>query len=235
MRKGRDIFDGMYGSDRPVVGGRVAWSRIGQLFRPYWRTQAIVFLCLLVSAALGLVPGYATARIIDEAIPHRSSEELAMAVCAIVAAGLLSLLMSVLQGYCSSLVGEAIMRDIRTKLVTHLHRVPLAFFTNTKAGEIMNRVLSDVDSIDGVIGGTLTMITTSAIVIVTTVCAMLIWNWRLAAIAIVVVPFMVLPLFPVGRRMYDARKKTREQRDALQAMAQETLSQSGITLRFSIA
>jgi ATP-binding cassette subfamily B protein len=54
-------------------------------------------------------------------------------------------------------------------------------------------------------------------------------------ISLVVVPFMILPLGPVGRRMYDIRKKTREQRDTIESITQETLSISGITLIKSFA
>ena len=135
----------------------------------------------------------------------------------------------------NSLVGEGIMRDIRTRLVAHLHRMPLSFFTGTKTGEIMNRVSNDVDNVDNVVTGTLTTIITNVVMILTTVVAMFVWNWRLALISMIVVPFMILPLGPVGRRMYDIRKKTREQRDTIESITQETLSISGITLIKSFA
>jgi len=73
-----------------------------------------------------------------------------MAASAVIAAAI-----GVYQGYLNSLVGEGIMRDIRTSLVNHLHRMPLSFFTETKTGEIMNRVSSDVDNVDSVVTGTL--------------------------------------------------------------------------------
>ncbi len=127
------------------------------------------------------------------------------------------------------------MRDIRTRLVSHLHRMPLSFFTGTKTGEIMNRVSNDVDNIDNVVTGTLTTIITNVVMILTTLVAMFVWNWRLALVSLVVVPFMILPLGPVGRRMYEIRKKTREQRDTIESITQETLSISGITLIKSFA
>ena len=64
-------------------------------------------------------------------------------------------MIGVYQGYLNSLVGEGIMRDIRTSMVSHLHRMSLSFFTNTKTGEIMNRVSSDVDNVDNIVTGTL--------------------------------------------------------------------------------
>jgi ATP-binding cassette subfamily B protein len=147
-----------------------------------------------------------------------------------IAAALLAAVIGVYQGYLNSLVGEGIMRDIRTSLVSHLHRMPLAFFTNTKTGEIMNRVSNDVDNIDNIVTGTLATIVTNLATMITTVATIFILDWRLALIALAVVPLMTLPLTPVGRRMYEIRKRTRERRDEIESLTQETLSISGITL-----
>ncbi|MGC8484418.1 MAG: ABC transporter ATP-binding protein [Candidatus Baltobacteraceae bacterium] len=224
------MWSNMYDPEKPRVRRRIDWRRIRSLFSPYWKQQSLVFVIIVFSAIVGLVPGYMTARIIDSALPHRSFHELTVDVGYILAAAVVSMALGVAQGYFNSMVGEGIMRDLRTSLVSHLHRMPLSFFTATKTGEIMNRVSSDVDNVDGVVTGTLTTIVTNIVMISTTLIAMLIWNWRLALISTIVVPFMVLPLGPVGRKMYDVRKRTREQRDRIESITQETLSISGITL-----
>jgi ATP-binding cassette, subfamily B, bacterial len=222
-------------SDKPKAPRKIEWRRIIALFAPYWMQQSLVFGCIVVSALLGLIPGLMTARIIDVAIPQKNFHELLIDVAIILATALVSMGFGVAQGWLNSLVGEGIMRDLRTQLVSHLHRMPLGFFTGTKTGEIMNRVSNDVDNIDNVVTGTLTTIITNVVMIVTTVVAMFIWNWKLALVSLVVVPFMILPLGPVGRRMYNIRKKTREQRDTIESITQETLSISGITLIKSFA
>jgi ATP-binding cassette subfamily B protein len=229
------MWSNNYSPDKPRIRRKVEWRRIFALFRPYWREQSVVFACIVIAAVLGLIPGLMTARIIDVAIPQKNFHELTIDVGVILGTALLSIGFGVAQGWMNSLVGEGIMRDIRTRLVAHLHRMPLSFFTGTKTGEIMNRVSSDVDNVDNVVTGTLTTIVTNVVMILTTVVAMFVWNWRLALVSLIVVPFMILPLGPVGRRMYDIRKKTREQRDAIESITQETLSISGITLIKSFA
>jgi ATP-binding cassette, subfamily B, bacterial len=229
------MWSNIYQPEKPKVRKRVDWKRIGALFAPYWREQATVLACIVAVSALGLVPGFVTAQIIDAAIPRRNLPELAIDVGIILASALLSGAIGVLQGYLNSVVGEGIMRDIRTSLVAHLHRMPLQFFTGTKTGEIMNRVSNDVDNVDNVVTGTLTSIVTNVVVIATTLVAMFLWNWRLALISVVIVPLMVFPLGPVGRRMYQIRKQTREKRDEIESITQETLSISGITLIKSFA
>ncbi len=229
------MWSNIYQPEKPKVKRRVDWRRLGALFAPYWRQQATVLACIVTVSALGLIPGFVVARIIDVTIPHRNLAELAIDVGVILASALVSAGIGVLQGYLNSLVGEGIMRDIRTSLVAHLHRMPLDFFTGTKTGEIMNRVSNDVDNVDNVVTGTLTTIVTNVVLIATTLVAMFLWNWRLALISVAIVPLMVFPLGPVGRRMYQIRKKTREKRDEIESITQETLSISGITLIKSFA
>ena len=235
MFGGGHLFWGnMYG-EKPKIRMRVDWKRMGAFFLPYWRQEATVLFCILAAALLGLIPAVMVARIIDSAIPHRSLRELGIDVAIIVGSALVSITFGVVQGYLNSIVGEGIMRDMRTSLVSHLHKMPLSFFTGTKTGEIMNRVSNDVDNIDNVVTGTLTSIVTNVVTILTTIVWMFVWNWRLALISLVVVPLMILPLAPVGRRMYNVRRQTREKRDQIESITQETLSISGITLIKSFA
>lgn len=235
MKTRHDLLDSIYGSDKPKSGKRTNWKRILALFRPYWKAQLFALVTILLVALLGLVPGYATAYIIDSALPHRNFLQLLIGVLAIMVAALVTMALGVAQGRQTSIVGEGIMRDVRIGLVAHLHRAPLAFFSTTKTGAIMNRVSNDVDSINSVVTGTLSTIISNAAIITTTLAFMFAWNWRLALISLIVVPLMVLPLKSVGRAMYTIRKKTREQRDTIESLVQETLSISGITLIKSFA
>ena len=224
------MYSNMYSPDKPKSERRVDWRRVGGLFAPYWRQQTAVLACILVTSLLGLIPAFVTAHIIDTTIPSKDMRQLALDVGIILASALVSAGIGVAQGYLNSVVGEGIMRDIRSRLVSHLHKMPLSFFTGTKTGEIMNRVSSDVDNIDNVVTGTLTSIVTNIAIIVTTVVAMFIWNWRLALLSI-----LIVPLGPVGRKMFQVRKKTREKRDEIESITQETLSISGIQLIKSFA
>ncbi len=224
------MWSTMFNPEKPTVKRAVNWKRLGKLFAPYWRQVTGMIACIVAGSALGLAPALFTATLIDSAIKNGDIHALWFDVGGMVVAAIVAALIGVYQGYLNSFVGEGIMRDIRTSLVSHLHRMPISFFTNTKTGEIMNRVSSDVDNVDGVVTGTLVTLISNFAAIVTTVVAMFAMDWRLSLLALAVVPLMILPLSPVGRRMYVVRKSTREKRDEIESITQETLSISGITL-----
>jgi ATP-binding cassette subfamily B protein len=224
------MWSNMFSPDRPKVTKRVDLRRILAFFRPYVVQESTVLVCILLVALLGVLPPLFTRWLIDDAIPKHDMHAVWLAVGGMTASALVAGVVGVYQGYLNSVVGEGIMRDIRTSLVNHLHRMPLSFFTSTKTGEIMNRVSNDVDNIDNVVTGTLVSIVTNVFTMVTTVVTILILDWRLALVALAIVPLMILPLSPVGRKMYDVRKLTRQKRDEIESITQETLSISGITL-----
>jgi ATP-binding cassette subfamily B protein len=227
---GRLMWSSMFNPERPRVRKPVNWRRVGAFFRPYWRAELMTLACIVAGAVLGLFPPLFTRYLIDDAIPSGSMPTVLLGVGGMVGSALIASLIGVYQGYLNSFVGEAIMRDIRTSMVSHLHRMSLSFFTNTKTGEIMNRVSSDVDNVDNIVTGTLVTIVTNVMTMLTTVVTIFVLDWRLALLSLVVVPLMILPLSPIGRRMYAIRKKTRERRDEIESLTQETLSISGIIL-----
>lgn len=209
---------------------RVQWIRLWQLVAPYSRQMLIVLVCVAMIALLGVVPGIIVAQIINHAIPSRGIYELCLDVACIVIVSSLSAVVTIVRSYFNTLVSASIVRDVRTKIVSHLYRVPLDFFSNTKAGDILNRVNNDVDNLDNVLTSTITTIVSNLFIMVSTLCVMFAWNWRLALISIMILPLMILPLSPSAKRMYEIRKETREKRDEIQSITQETLSIAGIIL-----
>jgi ATP-binding cassette subfamily B protein len=227
---GRLMWSSMFNPERPQVRKPVNWPRVGAFFLPYWRAELMTLACIFAGAMLGLLPPLFTRYLIDDAIPSGSMQSVLIGVGGMIGAALVAGVLGVYQGYLNSLVGEGIMRDIRTSMVSHLHRMSLSFFTSTKTGEIMNRVSSDVDNVDNIVTGTFVTIVTNIATMLTTIVTIFILDWRLALIALVVVPLVILPLSPIGRRMYGIRKQTRERRDEIESLTQETLSISGIIL-----
>jgi ATP-binding cassette subfamily B protein len=224
------MWSAMFNPQKPELKRTVEWRRLGAFFLPYWRQELLVLVCILIGSLVGLMPPLFAKWIIDDALPQRSMGLVGENVAGMVVSAIAGGVLGVYQGYLNSQVGEGIMRDIRTTLVAHLHKMPLSFFTGTKTGEIMNRVSSDVDNIDNVVTGTLVSIVTNVATMVTTVATIFVLDWRLALVSLAIIPLMIVPLSPVGRRMYDIRKLTRVKRDEIESITQETLSISGITL-----
>src|SRR5277367_389184 len=81
--------------DKPLVQREVQWRRIIGFFKPYTRLQIIVFICVLFNSIVSLAPALCAMRLIDRAIPHKDLQLIAIYVGGMVAAAIISSLLSV--------------------------------------------------------------------------------------------------------------------------------------------
>src|SRR5205807_4594831 len=125
---------------------------------------------------------------------------------------------------------QRVMHDLRASVYRHLQQMSLAFFTRTRTGEVQSRIANDIGGIDNVVTTTATSVAQNAPTVIATLIAMVILDWRLAALSLVFVPLFVYLTRRVGR-MRRAITSERQRRLAdLSALVAESLSVSGIML-----
>jgi ATP-binding cassette subfamily B protein len=201
--------------------------RVARYFAPYRADAWWITLCIFATSLLGLVPPLLVRDVIDHAIPNRDTRHLAWLVGLMLAAPAVAGLIGVLQNFLAVRVGQAVMFDIRNEMYRGLLAQSLRFFTNTKSGEIMARLQSDVGGIQGVVTGTLVAVVTNVLVVATTLVIIFGINWQLSLLAVGILPLFILPTRRVGQIRKRIAKETQEKIAELTALVQETLSVSG--------
>ena len=223
------LTSAIYADGKPR-GARVDARRIAALFRPHLGQLGAIIACLAATSLLGLLPALAARVIVDRGLEHREASALLTGVAMMAVAAVGTTFLTVYQGRLSALVAERVLLDVRGRLLRALYDAPLTFFSARRTGEIVNRVFSDPNSLCNTISITLSSIATNAFVLVTSVVAMLVIDWKLALAAFAALPLMVLPLGTLGRRTYPVRRETFAQRDRMHAFVEETVSLRGVGL-----
>lgn len=204
--------------------------RIVGLFAPHKKMVFMTSLAVLVGVLLGIVPPYLIMKIIDEGITHKNLDIIAQYSVLMLFAVLGGAGMTLVYGYWGVIVGQRIMCDLRQKLFDHLQGMSLKFFTSTRTGEIQTRLISDVQGVQTVVSSTLVDQLSNIAIVVSTLVAMFLMDWRLTILSIALVPAFMLIGKAVGDYARTVREGTQEQTGELNAMMQETLSVSGILL-----
>ncbi|MEU9965787.1 ABC transporter ATP-binding protein [Streptomyces malaysiensis] len=204
--------------------------RILRLFRPYRGRLAVVGLLVAASALVSVASPFLLREILDTAIPDGRTGLLTLLALGMIAAAVVNSVFGVLQTLISTTVGQRVMHDLRTAVYDRLQRMPLAFFTRTRTGEVQSRIANDIGGMQATVTSTATSLVSNLTSVVATVVAMLALDWRLT-----VVSLLLLPLFVwVSRRVGAERKKITSQRQkqmaTMSAMVTESLSVSGILL-----
>ena len=165
-----------------------------------YRTMLIGFVAtLLVSSLLSIVPALLVRRIIDDAIPNGDRGLVNSLALIMVALAVASGVVSLFERWFSARIGESLIFDLRVQLFDHVQRMPIGFFTRTQTGALISRMNNDVIGAQRALTGTLGQVISNLIVLVTTLVAMFILEWRLPLLALALLPFFLLPTKRVGR------------------------------------
>lgn len=204
--------------------------RVGRLFLPYRRMVVLTLAAVLVGVLIGLLPPWFLQIIIDQGLQKKDMHVIGVYSVATIVMTLLGAGVTLLYGYWSVVIGQKIMCDLRNRLFDHLQGMSLRFFTSTRTGEIQTRLISDVGGVQNVVSNSLTDALSNVAIVVSTLIAMLIFDWRLTLLSVGMVPFFALFGKWMGDFARKVRKGTQEQTAELNSMMQETLSVSGVLL-----
>src|SRR4051794_32980510 len=204
--------------------------RIARLFRPYRLRLAAVLGLIVVSALVSMATPFLLRDVLDEAIPDKDTQLLTLLVAGMVAVAIVTGVIAVGQTWLSNSVGQRVMHDLRVSVYRHLQRLPLAFFTRTRTGEVQSRIANDIGGVQSVVTTTATSIVQNVTTVLATVTAMVLLDWRLAVFSLAVLPLFIW----MSRRVGAQRKRITSQRQATMAdistLVEESLSVSGILL-----
>jgi ATP-binding cassette subfamily B protein len=208
----------------------VSFKRIMLLFYPYRWQLAVIILLALSAAVIGLGPPLVMKDIIDRAIPDSNRSLLYGMVGLMVLLPLSSGLLGVLQNFLNTKVGQAIMRDLRQQLFKNLQLQSMAFFTNSRSGEVIQRVTGDVQMVQSVVTTMVVSALTQITIVVTAVAILFSMDWKLALIALFILPIFVLPVGKVASLRKKIRLEAQRVRSEMTSHLNETFGVSGALL-----
>jgi ATP-binding cassette, subfamily B, bacterial len=213
--------------------GRNTTRRVIPLFRPYRLQVVFVVGLIVVTSTIGIVNPLLIQAVFNKAlfVPGGPKLDLLYTLVAIMAAvPIVNGAIGILQVYETTKVGQHVMRDLRDRLYSHLETLSLAFFTNTKTGEIQSRLANDVGGVQSVVTTTASTILANVVTFVSSIVAMVIISWPLTIVSVFTVPAFFWLTKTVGQRRRVVSRSTQESLAAMSALSEETLSVSGVLL-----
>ncbi|MHA4778901.1 ABC transporter ATP-binding protein [Streptomyces sp. MSC1_001] len=215
-------------SSRPKEPAQL--RRILGLFRPYRGRLVVVGLLVGAASLVTVASPFLLREILDTAIPQGRTGLLSLLALGMIATAVLTSVFGVLQTLISTTVGQRVMHDLRTGVYEQLQRMPLAFFTRTRTGEVQSRIANDIGGMQATVTSTATSLVSNLTAVVATVVAMLALDWRLTLVSLLLLPVFVWISRRVGRERKRITTQRQKQMAAMAATVTESLSVSGILL-----
>lgn len=209
---------------------QISLYRVYEFFKPYrWKLLGSIIL-IFIGAGAGLAMPFLLRNIIDDALPHANMQLLVTLVIAMVLVTIVSAVINMIQTIISTKIGQSVLHDLRVKLYSHLHSLSLSFFTDTRGGEIQSRITQDIGSLQELVSNTAHESAKNLSVVIMTVIAMFLLDWKLSLFSLTVVPLTLLLSNWVGALREKVADQQRQKLADLSSEISETLSVPGIIL-----
>lgn len=186
--------------------------------------------CIVFTSLLAIVPPLVFRRILDHAIPKRDLSEVNKLAIFLILINLAQMLLGIYTRWSSSKVGEGIIAVARKRLYDHVQRMPIAFFTRTQTGSLMSRLNSDVVGAQQAFTYILRTVTAQAMTVLFTVSVMFALSWKITAVALAVVPLLIVLTKKVGKRMEGLARQGMQLNAEMNSLMTERLNVAGAML-----
>jgi ATP-binding cassette subfamily B protein len=200
--------------------------RIAGYARPYRVDLVIFLLAAALDAVVTVTYPLLLAVVIDQGILHKNTGVVIGVAAAVAGLAIFDALLSVVQRYFTSRVGEGLIYDLRTQVFGHVQRQPIAFFTRAQTGSLVSRLNSDVIGAQQALTSTLSSVVSSVLQLILVLVAMFFLSWQVTVVSLVLIPIFLYPARRVGHRL---QRLTRE------SMQLDAQLGSTMTERFNVA
>jgi ATP-binding cassette subfamily B protein len=172
-------------------------------------------------------------RVIRASVGTEPMRILLFACIAVLAIALLDAICTYGEKYVTTTVGQWVTHDLRRRLYTQVQRLSLAYHDQSKTGDLISRVTSDIDAIQTFIVSGLLSIIVDVATIVGMISVMFWLNWRLMLIAMAVVPVLFGIVYSYTRRVKKYSREVRQHEGRMLSVMQEVLGSIRVVKAFA--
>jgi ABC-type multidrug transport system fused ATPase/permease subunit len=131
---------------------RAVLPEVWRLMRPRRALLALGFVLMVINRVSGLVLPYSTKFLIDTVINKHHIEQLRPLVLLVLAATLIQGATSFSLTQLLSKAAQRLIADLRQQVQAHISRLPVAFYDANKTGNLVSRIMSDVEGVRNLLG-----------------------------------------------------------------------------------
>jgi ATP-binding cassette subfamily B protein len=237
-------------STKPSSSKSSGKLRIAHLIRPHRKALTIALLAVLAETFTDVIEPWPIKIVVDNLLQSKKlpvwlggfvsqmfgQDKLAIlnfAVAAVAAIAVVGAASSYVERYMTTSVSQWVAHDLRRTLYNHIQRLSLAEYDETRTGDLITRVTSDIEAVEDFIDSALLGMLVNALTLVGMIGVMFYINWRFTLIALSVAPALFLVVFYFTRRIKKASRAVRKKESELLSVVEEVLTSIRVVKAFA--
>ena len=200
--------------------------RLLAYFKPYWGYLVLGILCTLVTTSVTLVVPWIIGKDLIDSVILKGKD---LSLLNLIAVGLLALFVikgfvSYGQTYLLSRVSYGVITDLRNSAYEHLQRLSLSFYKRKRTGEIISRLINDVDVIQNALVNEMGNLFGNALLLVGILAFIFYIHWRLSLLILLLVPVLTFTINKFSSWIKESSSSIRGKMADISSILQETVA-----------
>lgn len=212
----------------------VLYLRLLQFVKPYRVKLALAMIFMSLVAATNGLTAFIVKPVLDKIFFEKNADMLYIIPFGVILIYLCKGIFEYLQAYLMGYVGQKVVNDIRNLVFSSLMRQPLSFFDKTPTGVSISRVINDVSLVQIAVTDAFTAIIKDVFSIVVLIFVVFYRDWKLATIALIILPFSAYPIIVFGKRLRKISINAQRTIARLTSFLHETITGQRIVKAFSM-
>ena len=209
--------------------------RLGRYLLAYWPKVLIAFIAMLVSGVAMSLGPFLIGTAVDSYINVGDRNGLLWIIAQLVGIYFLNYFAFRFQFYFMGSISQEVMAQLRSEIFAKIQRLSLSYFDKNDAGDLMSRLVNDVDVLNQFLGQGFVQFFGGLIRMLAVAVAMFLLDWRLGLASLSVVPLMLLVSNYLSRLARFAFRESRESLGDVSTELEEGISGVKVAQAFNRA
>jgi hypothetical protein len=221
-------------TDRPKGKSLRPLRALVPFVKPYLGTFYLAMAALVLASLAQLALPIAIRVLIDAGLLAKDAASIDRYFAGLFAVAMAFGLFSALRFYLVTWLGERVVADIRNAVYRQVVRLDPTFFEVTKTGEVLSRLTTDTTLIQSVSGAGLSIALRSILNLAGAVIMLVVTSPRLAAMILLLLPLVIVPIIIVGRRVRTLSRASQDRIADTSGLAGESLNAIATVQAFTL-
>src|SRR5712691_12646632 len=218
---------------QPNASIGVALKRLAPLLTDEKRLVALAFAAMLITNGTGLLGPVIIGHTVDTYIQNRNFAGVLTFAGILLGVYLCGLLASYFQTRAMGTVGRTVLFKLRNTLFTKLQELPLVFFNQNKAGDLISRINNDTDKLNQFFSQALVQLTGNLFMMTGAAIFLLALNIRLGIVALIPAAIVLIFTQLVSGWVKSKNLKSLQSLGGMSAEIQESMSNFKVIVAFN--
>lgn len=209
------------------------YKRIGKYLIPYKFSLIALLLVILLANIIMISGPYLTSIVIDQVIPNQNTTWLLWIIVLYTALILLNGWTIRYRLYHITLLGQDVLKDMRSDLFNHLQTLSFSFFDSRPHGKILIRVVNYINNLSDILSAGLINVISDLMSIIVTLVIMLLIDVRLTLMSLLLVPILFVITIIIKNKQRVAYDELSVKQSNLNAYIHESIAGIKTTQSFT--